>query len=150
MYVVTEEWLGNQKEKIAALESDNARLKELIQRSDLEEVDGTTVEADGCGKPVAVPSGKILVAKSALSREKQLTEALQSVASNARRNAVLAADNARLREALRRFITINDDCFLGGLHDTVTCVESCQSDELASAIASARAHLGSEAPNGTN
>jgi hypothetical protein len=106
-YVVTEEWIGKQEEaiddkdkKIATLEAENARLKELIQRSDLEEVDGTTVCPDGCGKPIIKKTGKILVHKDHVESVKEKTSLLQKMANQSRRIAALESENARLREAL--------------------------------------------------
>jgi len=79
------------------LRAENARLLSLIERSNLEEVDG--YEAQG---PRLVKNGRILVPKDLVAQEARITEALQTAAKHAR-------EVARLREALQSVRELADN-----------------------------------------
>lgn len=74
-----------------------ARLRDLIDRSNLEETDG--YEAQG---PRLVKNGRILVPKDLVAQEARITEALQTAAKHAR-------EVARLREALQSVRELADN-----------------------------------------
>lgn len=80
-----------------SLRAENARLRDLIERSNLEEVDGFT--ADG---PTLKKDGRILISKDLANQEQRITEALATAAKHAR-------ENARLVEWLRGIATIPSD-----------------------------------------
>lgn len=74
-----------------ALRAENARLRNMIDRSNLEEVDGFT--ADG---PALKKDGRILISKDLVDQERRISDALATAAKHAR-------ENARLREALAEY-----------------------------------------------
>ena len=77
--------------EIDPLRAEVARLRSLIDHSNLEETDG--YKAQG---PRLVKTGRILVSKDLVAQEQRITEALQTAAKHAR-------ENARLREALAKY-----------------------------------------------
>jgi len=89
--VIDSDQIARVNRMLAQLRAENARLLSLIERSNLEEVDG--FEAQG---PRLVKTGRILVSKDLVAQEQRITEALQTAAKHAR-------EVARLREALAKY-----------------------------------------------
>lgn len=97
--------------ELARLRAENARLRALIERSNLEEVDGFT--ADG---PTLKKDGRILISKDLANQEQRITEALATAAKHAR-------DNAWLREALAKVRELAENDTGDFKADLLHCVE---------------------------
>lgn len=147
-YLVTWESRLNNRDQIEIIESlaesraECERLKDIIKRSDLEEVDGTTVDSDGCGKPIIKKTGKILVHKDHVESVKEKTSLLQKIANMARYNAklreallgVVAAYERNLEKGRDRIIQLGGEC------DSVKKMMDCN------AVREARTALRTEPP----
>lgn len=108
----TLDWLGEYRRT----KLENERLSAMIERSNLEEVDGFI--ADG---PLIKKTGRILVPKDRIEKEQQITDALRMAAKHAH-------ENARLCTALNQILLIlmqkSKLIETGELKEVVQCVNT--------------------------
>jgi hypothetical protein len=79
------------------------RLKDMIARSNLKEVEATRVKHDSCGKPVIVKDGTMFVQRDVLEKQSEITSLLQKMSQ-------LSIELAGYKNGERRRVLESEPC----------------------------------------